>query len=81
MSHTQLSLPAGKAEYNWNEAASLLGISADELQSLVVERLGDSEVPARSLGRMRFSPADLIMLNMVQIGMAPIGGASPEAAR
>lgn len=81
MSYTQLSFPAGKAEYNWNEAASLLGISADELQSLVVERLGDSEVRARSLGRMRFSPADLIMLNMVQISMAPIGGASPEAVR
>lgn len=71
MSLMPSTLPAGKAEYNWDEAASMLGISASELQALVVERLGDSDSSDSSLAKMRFRPADLIMLNMMHLGLQP----------
>lgn len=61
-----LSLPTGKAEYNFEEAAAALGISSNELETLVVERLEADGSSLRNLARMRFRPADLIMLNMVQ---------------
>jgi hypothetical protein len=65
-----LSLPAGKAEFNFEEAAAALGISSNDLENLVIERL-DADGPAvRNLARMRFRPADLIMLNMVQAARA-----------
>lgn len=61
-----LSLPIGKAEFNFEEAAAALGISSNELEALVVERLEADNNALRNLARMRFRPADLIMLNMVQ---------------
>jgi hypothetical protein len=60
-----LSLPTGKAEFNFEEAAAALGISSNELETLVVERLEADGPSVRNLARMRFRPADLIMLNMV----------------
>ena len=74
MSLMPSNIPAGKAEFNWDEAASVLGISHSELQALVVERLGEEDPSEKSLARMRFRPADLIMLNMVQLGLQ----ATPE---
>ncbi len=61
-----LTLPAGKAEFNFEEAADALGISSADLENLVVERLDADGASVRNLARMRFRPADLIMLNMVQ---------------
>jgi len=71
MAQMQLSLTAGKAEYNWDEAATMLGLSSNELQSLVVDRLGERESKESAFAKMRFRPADLILLNMVQAG-APL---------
>lgn len=65
-----LSLPAGKAEFNFEEAAEALGISSNELETLVVERLHADGPSVRNLSRMRFRPADLIMLNMMQAARA-----------
>ena len=59
------SLPAGKAEFNLEEAADVLGMSSDELQSLVASRL-ESEGRPQDLRRLKFRPADLIMLRMVR---------------
>jgi hypothetical protein len=67
-----LSLPAGKAEFNFEEAAAALGISSNELETLVVERLNADGPSVRNLARMRFRPADLIMLNMVQAARAGV---------
>lgn len=63
---TQLSLPAGKADFNFDEAASLLGMSVEELQVLVIERLGEEDTSAKKVARMRFRPADLVLLNVMQ---------------
>lgn len=71
MAQMQLSLTAGKAEYNWDEAATMLGLSSNELQTLVVDRLGERESKDSAFAKMRFRPADLILLNMVQSG-APL---------
>ena len=59
------NLPAGKAEFNLEEAADVLGISSDELQSLVASRL-EAEGQPQDLRRLKFRPADLIMLRMVR---------------
>jgi len=64
----QLSLTAGKAEYNWDEAATMLGLSPTELEALVVDRIGERESKESAFAKMRFRPADLILLNMVQAG-------------
>ncbi len=66
MNMTKLSLPGGKAEYNFEEAAGGLGISSLELKTLVIEHLAGGEAPVRNLSRLRFRPADLIMLTMVK---------------
>lgn len=70
MAQMQLSLTAGKAEYNWDEAATMLGLSSNELQNLVIDRLGERESKESAFAKMRFRPADLILLNMVQAGAA-----------
>ena len=67
-----LSLPAGKADFNFEEAAAALGISSNELQELVADRLNADGPSVRNLARMRFRPADLIMLNMVQAARAGV---------
>ena len=67
-----LSLPAGKAEFNFDEAAAALGISSNELETLVIDRLKADGPSVRNLTRMRFRPADLIMLNMVQAARAGV---------
>ena len=66
MSHTPLSLPAGKSDFNFEEAASLLGLSAQELKSFVLQRLGESDTSPKQLAKMRFRPADLVLLNVIQ---------------
>lgn len=73
MSVMQFSLPSGKAEFNFQEAAALLGLTSGELEALVAEHLA-AEASEKNLARMRFRPADLIMLNMVQsAAMARLG--------
>lgn len=66
MSNTQFSLPAGKSEFNFEEAASLLGLSSQELKSFVIQRLGESDTSPKELAKMRFRPADLVLLNVIQ---------------
>ncbi len=66
MSMIQFNLPAGKADFNLEEAASLLGMSAQDLKQLVLARLGEGDSSTKRLARLRFRPADLILLNMMQ---------------
>ncbi len=66
MSRTQLSLPAGKSDFNFDEAATLLGLSSQELKSFVMQRLGESDTSPKQLAKMRFRPADLVLLNVIQ---------------
>lgn len=70
MSSTHLSLPSGKAEFNFQEAARLLGLTSGELEALVAQHLAD-EGSQKNLIRMRFRPADLIMLNMMHSAAVP----------
>ena len=70
MSATHLSLPSGKAEFNFQEAAQLLGLTSGELEALVAEHLAE-DGSQKNLVRMRFRPADLIMLNMVHGAAMP----------
>jgi hypothetical protein len=65
MSIQHFSLPAGKAEFNFEEAASALGLTAEALEALVAEHLVE-EGAEKNLARMRFRRADLIMLNLMQ---------------
>lgn len=65
MSPLQISLPTGKSDYNFEEAARILGISAKQLRTLVIHHLLDEADAVQNLPRMRFRPADLIMLSMV----------------
>ena len=65
-----LSLPSGKAEFNFQEAAVLLGLTSAELEALVAQHLAE-EGSEQNLARMRFRPADLIMLNLMQSTAMP----------
>ena len=65
MAPLRLSLPTGKSDYNFEEAARILGISGKELRTLVIHHLLDEADAVQNLPRMRFRPADLIMLSMV----------------
>ena len=66
MDITQLSLADGKSEYNFEEAAGVLGMSSLELRTLVIEHLASEDAPLQNLSRLRFRPADLIMLTLVK---------------
>ncbi len=61
----QLSLPTSKAEFNIEEAAHVLGLSASELRSLLIRHVLDEPEGIRNLPKMRFRPADLVMLSLV----------------
>jgi hypothetical protein len=67
MSPIQISLPTGKSDFNFEEAARILGISAKQLRTLVIHHLLDEAEAVQNLPRMRFRPADLIMLSMVGV--------------
>ena len=66
MASLRINLPTGKSDYNFEEAARILGISAKELRTLVIHNLLDEADAVQNLPRMRFRPADLIMLSMVK---------------
>jgi len=70
MAPMQLSLPSGKADFNLEEAAGVLGISAHELKSLVEQRLADDNAAMGNIAKLRFRPADLIMLNLIKTPQA-----------
>ena len=61
----RLHLPTSKSEYNIEEAARVLGISSGELRSLLIRHVLDEPEGLRNLPKMRFRPADLIMLQLV----------------
>ena len=71
MASIRLSLPTGKSEYNLDEAARILGISAKELRTRVIHHLLDEAEGVQNLPRMKFRPADLIMLSMVGSNSSP----------
>ena len=78
MASMRLSLPTGKSEYNLDEAARILGISAKELRTRVIHHLLDEPAAVQNLTKMKFRPADLILLSMVG-GEIPDGAANGEA--
>jgi hypothetical protein len=51
MDITQLPLADGKSDYNFEEAASVLGMSSLELRTLVIERLTSEDAPLQNLSR------------------------------
>lgn len=61
----QLRLLAGKAEYNLEEAAQVLGISSRELRSLVIRHVLDETEFIHNISKMKFRPSDLLMLKVV----------------
>lgn len=60
-----LQLPTAKSEYNIEEAARFLGISSHELRSLLIRHVLDETECIQNLPKMKFRPADLIMLSIV----------------
>ena len=61
----QPTLPTTKSDYNIEEAARVLGISSSELRSLLIRHVLDEPEGIRNLPKMRFRPADLVMLRLV----------------
>ena len=61
----QLQLPTSKAEFNIEEAAHILDLSASELRSLLIRHVLDEPEGIRNLPKMRFQPAGLVMLSLV----------------
>lgn len=57
--------PTTKSEYNIEEAARVLDMSSAELRSLLIRHVLDEPDGVRHLPKMRFRPADLIMLRLV----------------
>ena len=66
MSMLQFNLPAGKADFNLEEAAALLGMSTQDLKQMVLARMGEGENAPKRLARLRFRPTDLIVLSMIK---------------
>jgi len=58
-------ISTAKADYTIDEAAQVLGMSSGELRSLLIRHVLDEPDGLRHLPKMRFRPADLIMLKLV----------------
>jgi hypothetical protein len=67
MTTTPIKLPSGKAEFNLEEAAGLLGMSSAELSTLIAAQHQADGATKRDLTRLRFRPADLIMLSFSRL--------------
>jgi len=66
-----------KTYYSASEAAKQLGISVEELQSLVVNHIVGKEEDAKNLPRLAFQPSDLLLLKLLSNAPSPPG--SPTA--
>ncbi len=76
LSSNSLKLSPRKHEYSVEEAARILQVTSDELQSLLSLCVLDEMEAIPNIAKMRFRPADLVMLNLVK---RTSGGASPKA--
>ena len=63
-----LRLSTRKSEYTVQEAARVLGVSFEELRSLLIRHVLDEMDSIENIPKMRFKPADLVMLNLVSHG-------------
>ncbi len=61
-----LRLSPGKNEYTVDEAARVLEVSPDELRALLAHHVLDEMESIPAITKMRFRPADLVMLNLVK---------------
>lgn len=64
--HNSLRLSPRKNEYNVEEAARILDVTSEELQSLLSRCVLDEMESIPNIRKMRFRPADLVMLNLVK---------------
>ena len=63
-----LRLSTRKSEYTVQEAARVLGVSFEELRSLLLRHVLDEMDSIENIPKMRFKPADLVMRNLVSHG-------------
>ena len=63
---SSLRLSPRKNEYSVQEAARILDVTSDELQSLLSRCVLDEMESIPNIAKMRFRPADLVMLNLVK---------------
>ncbi len=63
-----LRLSTRKSEYTVQEAARVLGVSFEELRSLLIRHVLDEMDSIENIPKMRFKSADLVMLNLVSHG-------------
>ena len=61
-----LRLSTRKSEYTVQEAARVLEVSFDELRSLLIRHVLDEMDSIENIPKMRFTPADLVMLSLVR---------------
>ena len=61
-----LRLSPRKSEYTVEEAARILDVTSDELRSLLARCVLDEMESIPNIAKMRFRPADLVMLNLVK---------------
>ncbi len=61
-----LRLSPRKNEYSVEEAARILDVTSDELWSLLSRCVLDEMESIPNIAKMRFRPADLVMLNLVK---------------
>ncbi len=63
-----LRLSPRKSESPVEEAARILGVTSEELRSLLSRCVLDEMESIPNIAKMRFRPADLVMLNLVKRG-------------
>ena len=66
LTSNSLRLSPRKNEYSVQEAARILDVSSEELRSLLSRCVLDEMESIPNIAKMRFRPADLVMLNLVK---------------
>jgi hypothetical protein len=64
-----------KSHYSEQEAAAVLGLSVDELRTLIKSHIVERDDDMVNVATANFHPSDLLVLRMILAGVKPIASA------
>lgn len=68
-----------KGQYSEAEAAAALGLTVDQLRTLIRHHIVEQEEDLAHLASANFQPSDLLVLRMILDGQVPLAAASEHA--
>ncbi len=77
MNKDMIQSKPGKSLYSENEAAAMVGVSVEELRTLVRKIAGHSDDSAEDIKGAMYQPRDLVLLKLCLAGVQTAASAAP----